>query len=351
MTIQYYPDGDAWFESKSKLVNISCVVKRILQGANIDEIRDELKIKNKDWKPFIESVKTVSRDMYPFPNNADDMMTQVNLKLVNYALAIPPLITEGELNEIATLLNSSEVDVGKIEDNIFGIVMDIRVRTVQLVGRFRELDPFKEFAYLIDSAALAYYSNNITCAFLTMLPVIEGILLRWQGYPQNNTPKPTFKQTIQFLENTTTRQPVPIGMKFVDSHVATLKKIMEEHLYKNTTAGPSIDNFNRHLALHMLDDKEFCTSKNVGRAFLLLDMLSDIYIGEKHLDDPRSNLTPNQELLTAFAYSNAVLQSFLPTAPEHYLTKVYPALEQYRYIDVDKCLNTITGYMYRLSKS
>lgn len=55
------------------------------------------------------------------------------------------------------------------------------------------------------------------------------------------------------------------------------------------------------------------------RAFLLLDLLSEIYICEKHIADPRWNTERSEEEPHERAYIMALMQQQNPGAPERIL--------------------------------
>jgi hypothetical protein len=201
--------------------------------------------------------------------------------------------------------------------------MNPRIRALQLVGRFLKLPPFDEFGYLIDAAALSFYRGNIPSAFMTIIPVIEGLLLRWQGYPGTSTKKPTFSETLDFVHNLATQQPIPLLPLFYDSWTVAAETILREHLYRHTNNGPAIDHFNRHLALHLLDDQTFGTQDNVTRGFLLIDILSEIFICERRLKDPRWETTLDEEAPHYQAYMNALQSQAFSENPENILRMVH----------------------------
>ncbi|WPM84411.1 hypothetical protein QNH14_16730 [Apirhabdus apintestini] len=81
---------------------------------------------------------------------------------------------------------------------IDSIIMDTRLRALQQQGRFEAFSAFKPLARYIEAAALAFYSGNVISAFLTLVPVIEGIILRWSGYQQGGK-KLSFADLRTFL--------------------------------------------------------------------------------------------------------------------------------------------------------
>jgi hypothetical protein len=247
----------------------------------------------------------------------------VNNTLANFALCFPPYGTSRELHAVDKMLCKAPPAVGEVQQLVFAAVMNPRMRALQSVGRFLKLKLFAEFAYLIDSAALSFYRGNLPSALMTIIPVVEGVLLRWQGYPSLLKTKPGFKKTLKFVQEAPRRQPLPLLPLFFDSWVDTAWRIMRDHLFRDSSSGPAVDHFNRHLALHLLEEQRFCTTENVTRAFLLLDVLSDIYICEKRIKDPRWETEHDEELLHLKAYVAALSSQKCPGQPEKSLSGLH----------------------------
>lgn len=186
-----------------------------------------------------------------------------------------------------------------------------------------KVNPFDEFAYLIDAATLSYYRGNIPSAFMTLVPVIEGVLLRWQGYPAPGVNKPSFQDTKYFVANTASREPYPALAIFFDSWAAAAVEIINTNLYKHTSGGPAVDYFNRHLALHLLDDVMFGTKDNVLRLFILIDLLSDLYICEKKINDPRFEVQNEEIEPHVMAYKAALASQVDARQPEKILATTH----------------------------
>lgn len=313
-------DGVKWIEPNHvKLDDLLC---RLKNNEAPSDIKNALSITDdNDWTSVARKLFDLWKAEEPHPDGNDLLLANINQKLAPYALSFPVYGTGGEAKEIQTILDDNSPDISKVTKIVFAAVMQPRMRALQLVGRFNKIPLFKEFAYFIDSATVAYYRGNVVAAFLCLIPIIEGILLRWQGYPGRLSEKPDFKKTKNFIGKTIYRQPVPYMPTFVESYIYAADEILKNHLYKKTTDGDAHEDFNRHLALHMLDQKKFYSHDNVMRAFLLLDLLSEIYICEHHIHDPRWNTTKEEESPYEKAYIQALLCQQLPGAPEHILFK------------------------------
>ena len=320
MTINVDATGNPWLEPHH--IDGKTVAQELSTGASLDSILTKYKISESEWPPFSAAIAHAWRSSVKI--NPDLVaMEEVNAKLAPYALACPSYLTGGEVEKLKKLVNAPVIDEKECKKVLFLATIQPDIRAVQLVGRFLKIPLFQEFAYIIDSAVFAFYRGNVTAALFTAIPVVEGLLLRWQGYPTTLTKKPSFKDTMTFFKSLPVRQPIPGIPHFFDSCLKASISIIEDHLFKNTTLGSSHDDFNRHLILHLLEDRPFSTSDNAHRIFLLIDLLSDIYINEQRIDDPRFYTDEKQRIKYRNAYIQAAMSSMQPGHPEHLLYETH----------------------------
>ena len=245
-------DGVKWIEPNH--VKVADLVRRLQNNEAPSVIKDELGITDDNhWNTVAKEIFALWKAEVAHPEGNDLIVAGINQKLAPYALSFPVYGTSGEAREIQNILGESNPDISKATKIVFAAVMQPRMRALQLVGRFKKLDLFKEFAYFIDSAMVAYYRGNVVAAFLCLIPTIEGILLRWQGYPGSLASKPNFEKTKKFIGKSIYRQPVPSMPTFFESYIHAADEILKNHLYRNSADGDAHEDFNRHLALHMLD--------------------------------------------------------------------------------------------------
>ena len=116
---------------------------------------------------------------------------QVNESLVNYAMFLSILTTKPELKQIkewTTELPDSESKIIKLiadsESKIIKLIgrvtMHPKYRVLQKKGRIEKLEHFNVFTHLIDAALFSYYRSNFISSDLTLVPIVEGILIRWK---------------------------------------------------------------------------------------------------------------------------------------------------------------------------
>lgn len=311
---------------------VSDLILRLDSGDSLDSIRVDLGVTDDNhWRIVLEGIFKMCERSTRHPRGNDLIVVEINREIAKYALAFPIIGTVSEAKRILEILRKPNIDLEKIEEIVFRAVMDPRIRAVQLVGRFLKIDIFMEFAYFINAGTLSYYRGNVAAAFLTLIPTIEGVILRWIGYPSQVTKKPDFEKIKNFIGNTIYRNPTPLMPNFIASWIEAADEIFTEHLYKPSTSGAAQDDFNRHLALHMLDKRPFYSHNNVMRAFLLLDILTEVYICEKRLVDHRWEVKHCDEKPYIDAYLNAISQQSSPMNPEAILSNhsEHPPIPQF----------------------
>lgn len=211
---------------------------------------------------------------------------ELNNEIAEYALLLPILSTTSDLDLIKRLSENLPQTEDLILNEIGILTMHPRFRVQQKKGRFEEFAPFKPFVKIIDAAYISYLRTNFTSCYMTLTPLIEGVILRWMGFQPGNE-KPDFEDIRKFFSNSHRRQPNPFNIDFHYVYAKACDKILNRHLFKPSTSGPAHGDFNRHIASHLLNDNDFATKSNCIRLFMLLDTMSQIYLYETKISDPR----------------------------------------------------------------
>lgn len=246
----------------------------------------------------------------------------LNEALAKYAASITILSTISDIEHLELLAGRLPTSEPEIIDVIGRITMHPRYRTLQKKGRISKFPHFSLFPKMIDAATLSYYRTNFTSCYLTLLPIVEGIIIRWMGYADGDE-KPEFEQIRKFFRLSYTRQPCPYNIAFHNVYTKVCDKILNEHFFRPSTKGTAFSNFNRHVASHILNDNQFATKANCIRLFNLIDTMTEIYLYESRGPDPRWALR-NEELepeVTAFA---STLMNNISGQPEHTILGTSP---------------------------
>ncbi|MBO3272357.1 hypothetical protein [Hymenobacter defluvii] len=210
----------------------------------------------------------------------------VNEQLTQLALQIPETSTLRDIKYIEKLLRELPASEPVIVAYIGTYIMSPKMRAVQKHGRYSKLLPFQPFTKLLDAATLSYFRNNFISCFLTLAPIVEGVMLRWLGYA-GGPDKPEFDDLRKFFRQGHLRQPRPHNAQFHKLHSDAAHVILNRHLFRPSQTGTGHGHFNRHQAAHLLSDVEFATQANCIRLFVLLDIMTQIYVFESRQPDPR----------------------------------------------------------------
>jgi hypothetical protein len=305
------------------------IIKLIEQGKSPDAVKMELSILPDKWFGYSSKAyniylakarkerKGIENKKHVSATSNDQILEIIDLneKLGDYALLLPILSTNGELKAISNLVDQLPTTEDEIIKIIGRATLHPRLRALQKKGRIEKFDYFKTFSKLIDAAILSYYRTNFISCYLTLLPVIEGVIIRWMGYTETS-PKPEFEDVRKFFKNAAQRQPCPYNVLFHNIYVKACDKILNNHFYKPTTTGNSWANFNRHVASHLLNDNQFGTKENCIRLFILLDAMTEIFVYESRISDPRFNIR-NDEIENDITLYGTVIVDNLKTTPEH----------------------------------
>jgi hypothetical protein len=279
------------------------IIAAIETGQTIDEIKQTINPTDDEWFRFtskanqlyLEKQKKKRKAVLKRPNTSGasekeiDDLIRVNDILADYALCMNIITTQPEVDYALTLITNLPDTQPHLIRLIGDITMHPKFRVIQKKGRIEKLPHFNVFTKMIDAATISYYRNNFISCYMTLLPVIEGIIIRWMGYTDSEE-KPPFEKIRAFFKKSPTRQPCPYNILFHNIFVRACDKIINDHFYKPTANGEAHENFNRHVASHILNDEQFATKENCMRLFILIDAMTEIYINEMRIYDHRFDL-------------------------------------------------------------
>lgn len=242
----------------------------------------------------------------------------LNEKLADFAFAIPSVATMPDARKLAALIPRMPDAEMEMLSVINTIIMHPSFRSRQSQGRYRSLSIFKEFSKLFDAAALSYYRGNFISCYLTLVPTIEGLMLRWLGFTGNGE-KPEFEKLRKFFPNAHERQPNPANPLFHSIFCKACDQILNLHYFRPSNFGAAYADFNRHLAAHLLAPAQFATQGNCVRLFLLIDLMAEIFLYESKEPDARFGLGNNDLAYETTIYSSLYVTQIEPKSPENML--------------------------------
>lgn len=316
--------------SKSTLMGEQ-IIKAIETGETIEQLKKTLSIDDNDWFRFsskanqiyLDKKKKERQKLLAKPNakgtSEKEINNLINLNntLADYALCMNIFTTQPEVDHAIILIANLPDTESQIIKLIGDVTMHPKLRVAQKKGRIEKLPHFSLFTKMIDAATISYYRNNYISCFMTLLPVVEGIIIRWMGYSDTEE-KPTFEDIRKFFKNSFMRQPCPYNILFHDVFSKACDKIINDHFYKPTPNGLAYANFNRHVASHILNDDQFATKENCIRLFILIDAMTEIYIYEARQYDPRFDLGKEDTDAEVELYVELILNN-IEQSPENSL--------------------------------
>jgi hypothetical protein len=308
------------------------VISEILAGKSVSEIRQDLSIDDNDWYRISAKAYSLhivdarqkrekeSKKANVIATSCDEIsdLLELNDHLANYALCLPTIATKHDLNVVLSLLPMMPQSEDRLLLLIEEMTLGPRIRAMQNVGRIRQFSIFKDFSGLVEAATLCYYRGNYPSSFLTLVPVVEGIILKWSGY-QGVGKKPEFDQIRKFFKNAHVRNPCPGNPLFHNIFCKVSDKIISDHFYLHSEKGGAYAEFNRHQAAHLMRGAIFATKENCIRLFLLLDMMTEIYYYESRCRDPRLYLTTEEISKEIMLYKELQISMALGNTPESIL--------------------------------
>lgn len=308
------------------------VISRVAAGEPVQKVKKLLSTDAAEWGRISakayriwldEAKKKRSEDLrnscvVATSNKAIREIISINERLADFALCIPAISNQSDVEMARLLLRHLPGSEAQMLSLIERMAMEPRIRALQNVGRVRHFPAFKGFAGIVEAATLSYYRSNYVSAYLTLVPVIEGAILRWSGFVGIGE-KPEFEIIRKFFAHSHVRQPCPANPLFYEVFAKACDRIINDHLYKPSAKGCAHSEFNRHQAAHLLRDAEFATRENCIRLFLLLDTMAELYLYETSCPDPRWSLTDQDVEPEVSIYRSLVAEASSLDAPERVL--------------------------------
>lgn len=311
------------------------VIRKLSAGMSIEIVQNELggdksewyRVSAKAYALHLDEAQKIQekseKETHSSARTSKDELSEVlkiNEQLSDLALCLPATSTRTDLRKAGVLLNDRGDNEAALICLIEEMTMHPRIRALQNIGRLQQFAVFKEFSYLIEAATLCFFRANYASSYLTLVPVVEGVILRWSGYTGNGE-KPEFEEIRKFFSLAHTRHPCPGNPLFHQVFTKVCNKIINEHLYKPSNKGGAYSEFNRHQASHLLRDTEFATRANCIRLFLLIDVMAEVYLYETKCKDPRWKLSSDSIKREVEIYCQLLLDQCLPGNAERVLLK------------------------------
>jgi hypothetical protein len=182
-----------------------------------------------------------------------------------------------------------QVDAGKIRQAqviLMAHAFDLDNRAIRRLTYFYpSCDKCQDFLRIFEAATLSLAQENYA-AFFAIMPLVEGLLLRWMGHVAAQL-RPNFGQIKAFIATRIGQIKAQIpnwqasdNLKAVaEFQMEFTEKILVSHIFENHLR--RISDLNRHLALHLLDVPNFCNSFNVAQLWIIIDNMVDCILWDE----------------------------------------------------------------------
>ncbi|HHC6610398.1 TPA: hypothetical protein ACN34C_004717 [Vibrio parahaemolyticus] len=298
---------------------VPIVLEYLRNSDDVAGIKKQYSITEENWNRISEKVYSLNLELSRKKRLEDqvkqnvsctdlatiELMLESTTFLASKALCLPTTVTLHQYELINSFRRRKYFDESILILFIEQLVMNPKMRAHQKLGRFQHFDAFKSFSSYIDSALVCYYRKNYHSCFLTLAPIIEGIILKWLGY-QHGESKPKFDELKKFFRNGYRRNPCPGNPLFYHIYAKACDEILSNHFYLNSEHGVAYGSFNRHLASHMLTEEQFSSRENCIRLFVLLDTMTELYLYETGCSDPRFYLKHEEVIGDYTIYSQLI---------------------------------------------
>ena len=207
----------------------------------------------------------------------------INALLKEDFLCCPPYnsINGGWVRECFRIINEDKKE--NLKYLVTKEIISPSRRAYQTTYFYRELDIFKPFVYILDVATICFLEGNWICSYLSILPVIEGVLKQWQLEADIKDGKGIKALCKEIFELVLSKYDLKNNFyNYLKLQCDFLHEILRddffEHGDKIIEKNPE-QNFGRNIALHMSKIPKYSDSGlNVARLFLILDIISKLYL-------------------------------------------------------------------------
>ncbi len=179
----------------------------------------------------------------------------------------------------------SKKDYTKLKNKNFNTIIQPEYRAKRRL-LYKQLDIFKDYIFMIDSAILSFYQSNFLCAYFALVPVIEGLLRQWSKNPHFKISK----DMKGFLKQKTAeiyKSHSPDDLWIVNNLILIRK--MASYYFRNSDYCPEGFVLNRHIPAHMLRSPSYIQSiSNFIKLLNFIDLIAQVNSYEYDFGTPKS---------------------------------------------------------------
>ncbi|MFD3156669.1 hypothetical protein ACFIJ5_07375 [Haloimpatiens sp. FM7330] len=220
---------------------------------------------------------------------------KIDYYLKGKLLTIPPYpcVSGNKVHELLDCLEKPDPAWGGVQGEILRMVANPWQRAYQIEYRFKPSKIFNDFMKVIESATYDLMVGNYICSYISLVPVVEAVLREWaaESYKEIKSVNTdgdfsTFvfeKNLVKYLkEKNGERQHNPKFQKWISNQIKYFDFMIKKVFYLNFKSSEKglKREFNRNRTLHLLEnvDEPEVLRDNNTRIFLLLDIISELYL-------------------------------------------------------------------------
>ena len=182
-----------------------------------------------------------------------------------------------------------------ITKKVYPLVSNPKNRAQQRL-LYEQIPAFKSILPIIDEALGNYFLGRYIGCYMMLVPVIEGLLLRW-AEPKNITQEFDFRK---FIKDKTLTLAKEHQNSWCCHNIALLRYFIVGYFFNRSDSTDLNRMYNRNLVSHLLGDIDFLkAAKNSTRIFSIIDLIAicmsyEIKFESCEIEVPHGKITTNK---------------------------------------------------------
>ena len=157
-----------------------------------------------------------------------------------------------------------------ITERVYPLISNPKIRAQQRL-LYEQIPAFKSILPIIDEALGNYFLGRYIGCYMMLVPVIEGLLLRWAEH-KNITQEFDFRKFIKDKTLTLAREH---SNSWCCHNIALLRYFIVGYFFNRSDSADLNRMYNRNLVSHLLGDIDFLkAAKNSTRIFSIIDLIA-----------------------------------------------------------------------------
>lgn len=224
------------------------------------------------------------------PRTPKDELTdllEINKKMLqNEGIIYLPDMYFLKTREIDTALFQDNMQCGEhliklFREKLYPFVSNYQYRAEMRLF-YEQFSVFQGLLPLIDEVLFLFFAHKYISAYISLCPIVEGLLLRWAGKLKNTENFNFYKFIKEKTQKNIKANPEDMwrGHNF-----KLLEFIVCDFFFRHSDNSTIETMFNRNVTLHLLNNPEYIQSqKNCMRLFTILDLIANCLIYEYPLE-------------------------------------------------------------------